>query len=122
MRVNSVRAFELKKWFTLEVPEPLCRPLRQECAKTLQTKFVTTTLCLTINVRYDLMIQDDIISELKYIPEAKLFELYDLIHYFRLGLTSETEKNTNDEDLKIDTALCLTTLEKIKKDYFSRFT
>ena len=68
------------------------------------------------------MIQDDIISELKYIPEAKLFELYDLIHYFRLGLTSETEKNAKNEDLKIDTALCLRTLEKIKKGDFSSFT
>jgi hypothetical protein len=69
------------------------------------------------------MIQDDIISELKYIPEAKLFELYDLIHYFRLGLTSETEKQkAKEEDLTIDTALCLTTLEKIKKGDFSGFT
>ena len=68
------------------------------------------------------MIQDDIISELKYIPEAKLFELYDLIHYFRLGLTSETEKKAKDEDLTINTALCLTTLEKIKKGDFSGFT
>jgi hypothetical protein len=68
------------------------------------------------------MIQDDIISELKYIPEAKLFELYDLIHYFRLGLMSETEKKAKDEDQKIDTAMCLTTLEKIKKGDFSGFT
>lgn len=68
------------------------------------------------------MIQDDIISELKYIPEAKLFELYDLIYYFRLGLTSETEKKAKEEDLTIDTAMCLTTLEKIKKGDFSGFT
>jgi hypothetical protein len=69
------------------------------------------------------MIQDEIINELQYIPEAKLFELYDLIHYFRLGLTSETEKQaTKDEDIKIDTAMCLTTLEKIKKGDFSGFT
>ncbi len=32
------------------------------------------------------MIQDEIINELQYIPEAKFFELYDLIHYFRLGV------------------------------------
>jgi len=39
------------------------------------------------------MIQDDIINELQYIPEAKLIEIYDLIHHFRLGLNNETEKN-----------------------------
>jgi hypothetical protein len=66
------------------------------------------------------MIQDDIINELQYIPEAKLFELYDLIHYFRLGLSSE--KQAIDDDLKIDTEMCLKTLEKINQGDFSGFT
>jgi len=35
------------------------------------------------------MIQDDIISELQYIPESKLTELYNLIHAFRLGINDE---------------------------------
>ncbi|MDV3352470.1 hypothetical protein SPB21_17135 [Leptothoe sp. ISB3NOV94-8A] len=30
-----------------------------------------------------------IIHELQVIPEEKLVELYDLIHYFRLGLAKE---------------------------------
>jgi len=30
------------------------------------------------------MIQDEIINELQYIPEAKLFELYDLIRKYSL--------------------------------------
>ncbi|CDH43618.1 hypothetical protein [Candidatus Contendibacter odensensis] len=33
------------------------------------------------------MWQQRIMSELRNIPEPKLAELYDLIHYFRLGLT-----------------------------------
>ncbi|MBU2569662.1 MAG: hypothetical protein KJ725_06415 [Gammaproteobacteria bacterium] len=48
------------------------------------------------------MIKDDIIEELEQIPEAKLVELYDLIHYFRLGLLTE-------QDSKIDQTLCLQT-------------
>jgi hypothetical protein len=35
------------------------------------------------------MLQDQIISELKQIPNDKLAEVYDLIHYFRIGLASE---------------------------------
>jgi len=54
------------------------------------------------------MIQDDIINELKYIPEANLIELYDLVHSFRL-------KFNNDDNLKIDAQACLTAFEKIKK-------
>lgn len=69
------------------------------------------------------MIQDDIINELKYIPEAKLIELYDLIHYFRLGLGSETSKQSVQEnDLEIDKAMCLNTLERITKGDFSGFS
>ena len=39
------------------------------------------------------MIQEQIIKELKQIPEDKLAELYDLIHYFRLGLEIEQQVN-----------------------------
>ena len=52
------------------------------------------------------MIQDDIINELKYIPEANLKELYDLIHSFRLKFT--------EDELKIDPQACLSAFEKIK--------
>jgi hypothetical protein len=69
------------------------------------------------------MIQDDIINELQYIPEAKLVELYDLIHYFRLGLSSEAVKQSpQEEDFGIDKAMCLSTLEKIKQGDFSGFS
>jgi hypothetical protein len=69
------------------------------------------------------MIQDDIINELQYIPEAKLREIYDLIHYFRLGLTSETEKKAfHNSELAIDVSMCLSTLQKIKQGDFSSFS
>ncbi len=35
------------------------------------------------------MLIQKIVQELQDIPEDKLTELYDLIHYFRLGLESE---------------------------------
>jgi hypothetical protein len=35
------------------------------------------------------MLIQKIIQELQDIPEEKLAELYDLIHYFRLGLAKE---------------------------------
>lgn len=59
------------------------------------------------------MIQDAIINELQYIPEAKLFELYDFIHYFRLGLNSE--KKAVEDEFKIDPQACLAAFEKIKR-------
>ncbi|NJL19600.1 MAG: hypothetical protein HC895_00295 [Leptolyngbyaceae cyanobacterium SM1_3_5] len=36
------------------------------------------------------MLIQKIIQELQNIPEEKLAELYDVIHYFRLGLNKET--------------------------------
>jgi hypothetical protein len=36
------------------------------------------------------MLIQKIIQELQDIPEEKLAELYDVIHYFRLGLSQET--------------------------------
>jgi hypothetical protein len=35
------------------------------------------------------MLQEQLIEEIKQIPPEKLAEIYDLIHYFRLGLTQE---------------------------------
>ena len=32
------------------------------------------------------MLQEQLIEEIKQIPSEKLAEIYDLIHYFRLGL------------------------------------
>lgn len=67
------------------------------------------------------MIKDDIMNELQHIPEAKLRELYDIIHYFRLGIRQETEKQIAEaDDFKIDESLCLKTLKKIKQGDFSR--
>lgn len=39
-----------------------------------------------------MLIQDQIISEINNIPPDKLAELYDLIHYFRLGLQHERQQ------------------------------
>lgn len=39
------------------------------------------------------MTREDIFEELKLIPEAKLTEIYDFIHYYRLGLKSEMSGN-----------------------------
>jgi len=67
------------------------------------------------------MIRDEIIKELQHIPENKLLELYDLIHYFRLGLMVEAVKKT-ENNLKIEPQICLETLEKIKHSDFSSFS
>ncbi|MDO9215405.1 MAG: hypothetical protein Q7U23_16425 [Methylococcales bacterium] len=40
------------------------------------------------------MIQDDIINELKYIPESELIKLYEFIHTLRLKFDSENQKQT----------------------------
>ncbi|MGZ8928567.1 MAG: hypothetical protein ACXW03_08935 [Methylobacter sp.] len=45
------------------------------------------------------MIQDDIINELKYIPETKLNELYELIHSFRLRFSSENRPSAEAQPL-----------------------
>jgi hypothetical protein len=37
------------------------------------------------------MLQEQLIEEIKQIPSDKLEELYDLMHYFRLGLTHERQ-------------------------------
>lgn len=38
------------------------------------------------------MLQDQIIDEIKKIPSDKLAEIYDLIHYFRMGLAHEKKE------------------------------
>lgn len=38
------------------------------------------------------MLQEQIINEINHIPDDKLTELYDLIHYFRLGLLYEQQE------------------------------
>lgn len=38
------------------------------------------------------MIIQKIIEELKEIPEEKLNQIYEMIHYFRLGLNQEKEQ------------------------------
>lgn len=38
------------------------------------------------------MLIDKIVQELQNIPEDKLAEIYDLIHYFRLGLSQEVNQ------------------------------
>lgn len=35
------------------------------------------------------MLQEQLIDEIRQIPDEKLAEVYDLIHYFRLGLLHE---------------------------------
>jgi hypothetical protein len=35
------------------------------------------------------MLQEKIIAEIKQIPDEKLAEIYDLVHYFSLGLLQE---------------------------------
>jgi hypothetical protein len=37
------------------------------------------------------MLQEKIIAEIKQIPDEKLAEIYDLVHYFRLGLLQESQ-------------------------------
>jgi hypothetical protein len=37
------------------------------------------------------MLQEQLIEEIKQIPNEKLAEIYDLIHYFRLGLILEKQ-------------------------------
>jgi hypothetical protein len=41
------------------------------------------------------MLEQQIIAELKQIPEHKLAEIYDLIHYFRIGLAHENQIKKN---------------------------
>jgi len=46
------------------------------------------------------MLQQQIMREIQGIPEDKLAEIYDIIHYFRLGLEKETEAERQPGILK----------------------
>jgi len=46
------------------------------------------------------MLQQQIMKEIQDIPDDKLAEIYDLIHYFRLGLNKETESERKPGILK----------------------
>lgn len=46
------------------------------------------------------MLQQQIMHEIQNIPEDKLAEIYDLIHYFRLGLTKEVTNERKPGILK----------------------
>jgi hypothetical protein len=41
---------------------------------------------------FGLMLIEKIVQELQDIPEDKLAQIYDLIHYFRLGLGQEQKQ------------------------------
>jgi hypothetical protein len=45
---------------------------------------------LTTRSRSNSMLIQKIVNELQDIPEDKLAEIYDLVHYFRLGLGSDS--------------------------------
>ncbi len=38
-----------------------------------------------------MILKEQIIEEIKQIPDDKLLEIYDLIHYFRLGVVQEKQ-------------------------------
>jgi hypothetical protein len=38
-----------------------------------------------------MILHDQIMDELRHIPDDKLAEVYDFVHYFRLGLGHEAE-------------------------------
>lgn len=65
--------------------------------------------------------QQQLFEEITLLPIEKYTEAYDLIHRFRLGLESK-KSNQAENDLKIDTKMCLKTLEKVKKGDFSSFS
>jgi len=46
------------------------------------------------------MLQEQIMKEIQDIPDDKLAEIYDLIHYFRLGLNKETASERKPGILK----------------------
>ncbi len=48
-------------------------------------------------MRFIMLLQQQIIDEIQSIPESKLAEVYDLIHYFRLGIQHEAEQSKKTE-------------------------
>jgi hypothetical protein len=47
------------------------------------------------------MLIDKIIQELRDIPEDKLAEIYDLIHYFRIGLERDSSAEETPTEIVI---------------------
>ena len=48
------------------------------------------------------MMIDKIVQELRDIPEDKLAEIYDLIHYFRIGLERESSAEETPTGIVIE--------------------
>ena len=48
------------------------------------------------------MLIDKIIQELREIPEDKLAEIYDIIHYFRIGLERELSAEETPTEIVIE--------------------
>ncbi|MBE9058354.1 hypothetical protein [Sphaerospermopsis sp. LEGE 08334] len=48
------------------------------------------------------MLIDKIIQELRDIPEDKLAEIYDLIHYFRIGLETDSSAEETPTEIVIE--------------------
>ena len=66
-----------------------------------------------------MQIQQQIMLELADIPEAKLFELYDLIHYFKLGLIHEKKQQPNQNLTATEKAKKYQAITKICQEYAS---
>jgi hypothetical protein len=45
-----------------------------------------------------MLLQQQIMEEIQHIPENKLSEVYDLIHYFRLGIQHEAQETKKTEN------------------------
>lgn len=54
------------------------------------------------------MLLQKIIQELQNIPEEELAKIYDIIHYFRLGLTQEKTAHTTGKEAEPRTPGLLT--------------
>lgn len=50
------------------------------------------------------MLQEKIVDEIRRIPNSKLPKLYDLIHYFRLGLSYEQDVHIKEKQRPIGLA------------------
>jgi hypothetical protein len=48
-----------------------------------------------------MILQEQIIEEIKQIPSDKLVEIYDLFHYFRLGLNQEKSHKITEKQRPI---------------------
>ncbi len=67
------------------------------------------------------MLQQQMIDEIKRIPEDKLAEIYDVIHYFRFGLTQEKPTTLSKQqnsffETYINNPIKLTQFNPLKRD------